>query len=290
MTHLPWLALITFAAATLNGILGHGFSTLTVPTALALLASRLLNPVLVLLEVVLNLGAFLSARKDFPAVAPRVKPLARWLLPGVLLGSAVLVVLSASAMKLLTFALLLPLVLLQASGLHWRPKDERRLAPAGGILLGALYAATTISGPLLSLYFHNLRFHRAHYRAGISFLRVVESSLTAAVYLALGLLTRQSLLLAGALVVPVLIGLALGAWIARRIPDGTFAHGCVLFNTFAVAFGLTRLLQARTPSPWLHLLWVLPTAAAFLLRSPWGRRFRREPGAHLEPTFTPDPA
>jgi hypothetical protein len=88
----------------------------------------------------------------------------------------------------------------------------------------------------------------------------------------------------------VLLGLALGAWLSKRIPEGTFAHGCVLFNTFAVSFGLTRLLQATAPSPWLHLLWVLPTLAALLLRSPWGRRFRRPAPEPSEPTLAPDPA
>ena len=264
MHALIWLVPITFLAATLNGILGHGFSTLTVPMALAFLANRLLNPVLVLLEVVLNLGAFFSARRDFPAIAPQVRPLALWLLPGVLVGSAVVATLSAPSMKLLTFALLLPLVLLQAVGLRWEAK--RNLTAPTGLTIGAIYAATTISGPLLSLYFHNLRVARPTYRAGISFLRVVESLLTAGVYLALGLFTRQALVLAAALLLPVLAGLALGAWLSWRIPEGAFAHGCVLFNTFAVAFGLTRLLQLRAPNPWLHLLWILPTTAVALMR------------------------
>lgn len=282
MDALPLLALITFAAATLNGILGHGFSSLTVPLSLLLMASRALNPVLVLLEVVLNLGSFLSARRDFAAVAPRVRPIALWLLPGILAGSLLLGALGAGSMKVVTYALLLPLVLLQASGLRWKGHRERSLAAPAGLALGTVYAATTISGPLLSLYFHNQGFERAHYRAGISFLRVVESTLTALVYLALGYFTLDSLRLSGALLAPVLAGLALGAWLARRIPEGGFRHGCVLFNTFAVSYGLARQLLVLRPWPLLHLLWILPTLAVLLARG-WGAWNR---GASLEPLPT----
>ena len=48
------LALITFIAAIVNGALGYGFSSLTVPVALLFFTNRVLNPVLVMVEVVIN--------------------------------------------------------------------------------------------------------------------------------------------------------------------------------------------------------------------------------------------
>ena len=45
---------ITFIAAIVNGALGYGFSSITVPLALLFLTNRVLNPALVLIEVVLN--------------------------------------------------------------------------------------------------------------------------------------------------------------------------------------------------------------------------------------------
>ena len=48
------LAGITLVAATINGALGYGFSSITVPLALFFFTNRVLNPALVLLEVVLN--------------------------------------------------------------------------------------------------------------------------------------------------------------------------------------------------------------------------------------------
>jgi uncharacterized membrane protein YfcA len=48
------LVLITFVAATVNNALGYGFSSITVPVALLFYTNRILNPALVLVELVIN--------------------------------------------------------------------------------------------------------------------------------------------------------------------------------------------------------------------------------------------
>jgi hypothetical protein len=48
------LIVLTLGAAIVNGALGYGFSSITVPVALLFLTNRVLNPALVLIEVVLN--------------------------------------------------------------------------------------------------------------------------------------------------------------------------------------------------------------------------------------------
>ena len=53
------LAGITLIAATINGALGYGFSSITVPLALFFFTNRVLNPALVLLEVALNANVVL---------------------------------------------------------------------------------------------------------------------------------------------------------------------------------------------------------------------------------------
>ena len=53
-SHVLELFLITLIAATVNGALGYGFSSITVPLALLFLTNRVLNPALVLIEVALN--------------------------------------------------------------------------------------------------------------------------------------------------------------------------------------------------------------------------------------------
>ena len=49
-TQAAALVVITLIAAIVNGALGYGFSSITVPIALLFLANRVLNPALVLIE------------------------------------------------------------------------------------------------------------------------------------------------------------------------------------------------------------------------------------------------
>jgi len=54
------LAGIALFAAFVNGALGYGFSSLTVPLALVFYTNRILNPAVVLIEIFLNLYVLLS--------------------------------------------------------------------------------------------------------------------------------------------------------------------------------------------------------------------------------------
>ena len=62
------LVVITLLAATVNGALGYGFSSITVPVALLFYANRVLNPALVWLEVALNTYVLWVNRASIPHV------------------------------------------------------------------------------------------------------------------------------------------------------------------------------------------------------------------------------
>ncbi len=287
---LALFAAITFAAGTVNGVLGHGFSTVTVPVALLVLANRVLNPVLVLLELALNLGSFLANARHFPKVAPRVLPMLGGLIPGIALGSFILSIAAAGPMKVLTYLLLFPVVVLQGLGLHRAFRSERRIALPFGLATGLLYATTTISGPILSLYFHNQAYPRDEYRAAISFLRVVEAALTALAYVGLGLITPRALALAGPLLPGTLLGLALGAWASRHVREEGFRRFCVWFNVLAVSFGLAKVLTPTLPADSLrvHLLWALPLATGLAVQTRAFGLFRRTAPALPGPSYNPN--
>jgi uncharacterized membrane protein YfcA len=61
------LVLNTFVAATVNGALGYGFSSITVPVALLFYTNRILNPALVLVELVINGYVLCINRKSIPS-------------------------------------------------------------------------------------------------------------------------------------------------------------------------------------------------------------------------------
>src|SRR6266849_1316657 len=84
------LIAITLVAATVNGALGYGFSSLSVPVAVLFYANRVLNPALVLIEVVVNSYSLFINRRAVPRVWRRTLPIIGGLVPGVLIGSLVL--------------------------------------------------------------------------------------------------------------------------------------------------------------------------------------------------------
>jgi uncharacterized membrane protein YfcA len=236
------LVAITFLAAFVNGALGYGFSSLTVPVALLFYAGRVLSPALVLIEVFLNLYVLFVNRKAVRAVAARALPIVIGLAPGVALGSYVLVSVSPAWLKFGTYAVLLPLILLQAAGVRRPIAAEKLFGLPFGAGLGLLYSVTTISGPPLALLFNNQGLVKQDFRAGLALIRVAESLFTAFAYWQLGLFINESVALSTTIVPGVLIGIPLGAYAIRKLDAEIFRRVCMSFDVWLVGFGLSRAL------------------------------------------------
>jgi uncharacterized membrane protein YfcA len=233
---------ITFFAAFVNGALGYGFSSLTVPVALLFHTNRILNPALVLIEVFINLYVLFINRSSILAVWRRVYPILIGLLPGIALGSYLLASLQPGWIKFVTYALLLPLILVQAAGLRRPIRSEKLFGVPFGTGLGFLYSVTTISGPPMAVLFNNQGLVKKDFRAGLALIRVAESTLTAVAYYHLGLFVTESRDIFWAIVPSALIGIPLGAWLIRRLDAETFRRICMSFDVWVVGFGLSRVL------------------------------------------------
>ncbi len=236
------LVVITVLAAFVNGALGYGFSSLTVPVGLLFFSNRVLNPALVLIEVFINLYVLFINRASIPAVWKRVYPILIGLAPGVAIGSYLLASIHPGWLKFATYALLLPLILIQAAGLRRPLKAEKLVGVPFGAGLGFLYSVTTISGPPLALLFNNQGLVKQDFRAGLALIRVAESVLTAIVYFHLGMFTVQSLGIVSTILPGVLIGIPLGAFLIRRLDPETFRRVCMSFDVWIVGFGLSKVL------------------------------------------------
>src|SRR5213079_341115 len=92
--HVVELIVITLFAAVVNGGLGYGFSSITVPLALLFLTNRTLNPALVLTEVALNAYVLFVNRDALGAIWKRVLPIVIGLLPGVIVGTMIVTTVS----------------------------------------------------------------------------------------------------------------------------------------------------------------------------------------------------
>ena len=240
---LAGLAAITFVAAIVNGALGYGFSSITVPVALLFLTNRRLNPALVLVEVALNAYVLVVNRATLPAVWRRVLPVVIGLLPGIVVGTIVVSRVSPAWLKLGTFVVLLPFILVQAAGWRRPIRSERSAGLVFGTGLGVLYSVTTISGPPLAIMLNNQGLAKHEFRAALGFIRLAESAMTAVAYLSAGLFVRESLDLIPYILPSIVIGVPFGVWLIRRLEAETFRRICMSFDAWVVGFGISTLLQ-----------------------------------------------
>ena len=258
--HTIALAVITLVAAVVNGALGYGFSSITVPIALLFLTNRVLNPALVLIEVVLNAYVLWHNREAFSSVGRRVLPMVVGLVPGIAVGTAILAQVNPAWLRFATFTALLPLILLQAAGFRRPIRSERSVGLVFGGGLGVLYSVTTISGPPLAIMLNNQGLAKKDFRAALGFIRLAESSMTAVAYSYAGLFTFTSLALIPWIVPSILMGVPIGAFIIQRVRAETFRRMCMSFDAWIVAFGLSRLLNELTlvegPAAYLVLVGV----------------------------------
>lgn len=249
---------ITLFAAAVNGALGYGFSSLTVPVALIFYSNRILNPALVLVEVALNSYVLLVNRQSVPKIWKRVLPIVCGLIPGVIAGSYALSMASPEWLKLITYLIVLPLILLQAAGVRRPIRSERLIGVPFGAGVGVLYSTTTISGPPLALLFNNQGFVKGEFRAALGMIRMVESTVTATAYYYLGVYTAGSVGLLWSIVPSVAIGIPLGAYVIRQMNAETFRRICMSFDAWVVGFGLSKVLidLKVTTSPSGYIAWL----------------------------------
>jgi len=237
------LIVITFGAAIVNGALGYGFSSITVPLALLFMTNRVLNPALVPIEVVLNAYVLWVNREALGTVWRRVLPIVIGLAPGVALGTMMVSQVSPGWLKFVTFIVLLPLILLQAAGYRRPIKSEK----SGGLIfgggVGVLYSVTTISGPPLAVALSNQGLTKKDFRAALGFIRLAESSFTAVAYYLAGLYSVESFGLIPYILPSIIIGVPIGSVLIQKIRPETFRRVCMSFDAWIVGFGLSTLVK-----------------------------------------------
>jgi uncharacterized membrane protein YfcA len=268
--HVVALIAITLFAAIVNGGLGYGFSSITVPLALLFLSNRVLNPALVLIEVALNAYVLWVNRDALGAVWRRVLPMVIGLAPGVILGTLIVSRVSPAWLKLWTYIVLLPLILLQAAGYRRPIRSERSIGVPFGFGIGVLYSVTTISGPPLAVMLNNQGLAKREFRAALGFIRLAESTFTAIAYFTAGLITTQSITLIPQILPSVLIGVPIGAWLIRQMRVETFRRLCMSFDAWVVGFGVSTVLRdlkiVDGGAAYLFLLVVILIDAVLLYR------------------------
>jgi hypothetical protein len=242
------LAILALAAALMNGAVGYGFSSIITPIAILWYSNKVLNPALVVVELAVNVALLLRERRFIRATWPSAKPVVATLLPGVVLGTIGLTVLAVNDVKLVVYATLFPLVLLQLWGFSRPIRNHSRAGGVVGPGIGFLYALTTISGPPLALFLRNQGLSKDEFRCTIAQVRLAESSLTLATYslfsvfFSANLVSVPAISLLPYLFVPVLIGVPVGTLFLAKVSPEFFRRFVMAVDGGIVSYGLARVL------------------------------------------------
>ena len=245
-----WLGFLALGAALVNGAVGYGFSSIVTPVALLWYSNKVLNPALVMVEVGVNLTLLIRERHYIRHTWHRARPVVSTLFPGVVLGTIGLTYLAINDVKVIVYAALLPLVLLQLIGFYRPFRNERRGGMAVGPGIGFLYSLTTISGPPLALFLRNQGMSKDEFRCAIAQIRVAESGLTLGTYFAFSslfganLISLPSLALLPWLIVPVVVGVPLGTLLLRSVSPEFFRRFVMAVDAIIVSYGLSRVAVA----------------------------------------------
>ncbi|MGD0588140.1 MAG: sulfite exporter TauE/SafE family protein [Thermoplasmata archaeon] len=243
-----WLAIVALGASIINGAIGYGFSSIVTPIALLWFSPKVLNPAVVSVEVLVNVALLFRERAYIPATKARAMPVALTLLPGVLLGTLGLSYLAVNDVKVVVYVVLLPMVVVQLLGLRRPFANESRSGSIIGPGIGFLYALTTISGPVLAVFFRNQGLSKNEFRCTLAQVRVAESCLTLTTYflftefLGANLISAPSLGLVPYLLIPVLIGVPLGGWVLHRVSRDVFTRFVMAMDGLVVSFGLSQVI------------------------------------------------
>ncbi len=239
---LVFLALLSLAASFVNGGIGYGYSSLSVPLAILVIANKIINPVYVLVEACVNTVMLAFAGKaNIKATFRRVIPIVLPVVPGVIIGSYLLSIVAPLWVKFIVYAAILPLVLLQAAGFRKPIKKESAAGVPLGLGIGLLYSITTISGPPIALFWSNQGMAKNEFKAAVAQVRIAESYLTCISYAILGLFTATTFQLFTFTALPVFLGIPLGMIVAVKISAETFRRFAMAFNAGVVGFGLAQV-------------------------------------------------
>jgi hypothetical protein len=233
---------LSLAASFVNGALGYGFSSLAIPIAVLFFPNRILNPAFVIVELLVNSIMLTYERAHLRKVLPRSAPIIVSLLPGVIVGSYLLSVVDPAWVRVFLYATMLPLILLQAAGIRRPIKSELGFKIPFGLGVGLCYSLTTISGPPIALFWNNQGLTKNEFRAALAQVRLGETVFTGLAYLALRLYNPISVQLTGLMLIPMIIGVPLGAFTVKRVGVEVFRRICMSFDAWIVGYGLSKVL------------------------------------------------
>ncbi|RLK51119.1 hypothetical protein DFR31_1035 [Alkalispirillum mobile] len=205
---VAYATLAVFLAGIVRGYTGFGFSALVLLLLSLVFPPAAVVPVLLLLEIIASLHML-------PAVWRQVdRRILTWLMLGscisVPAGVFLLASLPDDMMRLIISLLVLASALLLWTGFRFRSEAGRGLVFGTGIVSGAMTGAAGVGGLIVVVMFLSANVSIVVVRATMVAFLLLKDILTIGVAGAYALVSTYTLLVAGAMVVPLFIGIKVG--------------------------------------------------------------------------------
>lgn len=241
--NLIWLALIVLISYTTQAMSGFGSTILALTLGSHLYPIEVLLPVLVPLDMLVNL--YLVTRHHHHLNRPL---LFRSILPamgiGVLAGIFAFQFIQGVMLKKVFGLLVILLSVRELYRLFRRNLNQKTLSlpesTAYMTLAGLIHGIYASGGPLLIYALGRLNMPKSVFRSTLAAVWLIFSIILTASYFIAGTFSRQSFAAIAILIPVILIGLVLGEWLHHRIseyPFKVFVFVVLLVAGFSICFG-----------------------------------------------------
>lgn len=236
---LPWGLALILVAAVLGGVaqgtVGFGAAFATVP-ALALVAPELLPGAMLVAALPLTAVMAVLERSDIDRPATRRLLLAR--IPGIAIGTAIVVVADVRWLTLVVGVVLLAAV--AAAGFGWHLAVTPGREWAAGAISGVTGAATALGGPPLAILYRG-RDPKVM-RPTLAVVWAVGIAMTLVSLALVGSLTALQIVLGVWLSVIVLGGLVFGRVVVANVSEGAIRSAVLWWAAFGGGAAILRAI------------------------------------------------
>jgi uncharacterized protein len=242
---LDWIAVIValaavLTAAVIRGYSGFGFAMVAVTGMSLVMPPALVVPVVLLLEVVASIQLLPQVWRDISWVSLRCLFVGS--AAAIPLGVFLLASLPETPMRVGISILVLATAILLARGFALKRMPGCKFTLWVGVLCGVFNGAAAIGGPPAILFYLSSPAGVSVSRASIIVYFLGIDMATLAVAACRHLVTVQTLTLAGACLIPLIAGIALGNRIFQRIDQALFRRNVLYLLIALASAGLLRSL------------------------------------------------
>jgi len=227
---------VVLLSALVKGSIGFGFPTLGTPLLSLVMNVKAAVVVLIIPNIVMDSLQFIRLGAPMTTVR-RFASLLLFGAVGTVVGTRLLVALSARAAALILGAFILSFVALAATGVTLRvPRTwELWTSPLAGLVAGIVGGITNVPGTPLVMYFHALGLTKQDFVSSVSFTFVVYKLIQLGAVVYYGLFTPSLLVPSFLVTLVAVVGFAVGLMVQDRLEQRTFSR---LVLGFLAALGI----------------------------------------------------